>query len=60
MLDDVTSCMFNPSITGITNSDIKYTGGGIDTYPKPGETVLGVVANYTIEYKTTAGDLTSV
>ncbi len=59
MLDDITACMFNPSITGIENSDIKYSGGGIETYPKPGETVLGVVANYEIEYNTTAGDLTS-
>ncbi len=59
MLNDVTRCMFNPDITGIDNSNIKYTGGGIETYPKPGETVLGVVANYEIEYHTIAGDLTS-
>lgn len=59
MLHDVTKCLYNPGLTGIDNSNIKYIGGGIDEYPQPGETVVGVVANYEISYSTVAGDLTT-
>jgi len=59
MLSDVVKCLHKPSITGIDNSNIFYTGGGIETYPQPGETVLGVVANYELNYNTAAGDLTT-
>ena len=59
MLSDITKCLYNPNVTGIDNSNIQYAGGGIESYPKPGETVVGVVANYEISYQTEAGDLTS-
>lgn len=58
ILGDLIAAMTAPDHdpTGSLADKVVYTGGGTDSYPEPGQSIVGAAAVFSITYKTKIGD----